>query len=80
MPKVRLTADDRRNELFRKQHRMDKAMLDKKDYEFADDLGICPETFSKKMKDPVNGFTLKEWLLQVPTWSDETILQFVRGK
>lgn len=80
MPKVRLTANDRRNELFKKQHRINKAILDKRDYEFAAELGIRGETMSYKIKNPVENMTLKEWLYLVTTWPDEAILQFVRGK
>lgn len=80
MPKVRLTANDRRNELFKKQHRINKAILDKRDYEFAEELGIWGQTLSYKLKNPVEHLTLNEWLHLVATWPDEAILQFVRGK
>lgn len=50
MQKVKLTANDRRNELFKDQHRLDKATLKKRDYHFAEELGICTETMSHKYR------------------------------
>ena len=80
MPKVKLTADDRRNELFNKQYRITKAILDKHDYEFAEDLGISRATISKKLQKPTDRLTLKEFLYLTVTWPDEKIIEFVRGK
>ena len=80
MPKVHLTTDDRRNELFNRQHKVDKALLDKTDYQFANELGICRETLGRKLQKPTDRLTLKEFLHLSATWNDETILRFVRGK
>lgn len=80
MPKVKLTANDRRNELFKKQHKIDKAILNKKDYDFAEELGICKESMSRRMQNPVRYLMLKEWIHLAATWPDDVILQFVKGK
>lgn len=80
MPKVRLTADDRRNEIFKKQHKIDKVFLEKHDYDFARELGITNSTLSYKVKNPVGRMTLREFLHLTATWSDEKIIEFMRGR
>ena len=82
MPKVRLTADDRRNEFFSKKRKIAKAQFDRPNYECAADLKICQHTLSYKLKNAVDNMSLKEFIyfVHMDMWSDDEIIQFVRGK
>lgn len=82
MPKVRLTADDRRNDFVRKKRRMAKAEYDRPNYVCATDLGILQHTLSYKLKDAVKYMRLNEFIYFAnrDRWDDEEIVNFVRGR